>query len=60
MTTNIIDLELTEAELASVVGGDLALQHEAPHASAGSNGGPPPVTGGGVNVTIIIVGGCAK
>jgi hypothetical protein len=30
--TNTFDLELTEAELDRVVGGDTALQHEAVHA----------------------------
>jgi bacteriocin-like protein len=31
--TNTFDLELTEAELNQVVGGDTALQHEAVHAT---------------------------
>jgi len=37
-TTNI-DLELTEAELEHVVGGDTTLQHETVHADLPKNGG---------------------
>ena len=37
-TTNTFDLELTEAELEQVVGGDTALQHEAVHADLPNNG----------------------
>ena len=33
-TANTIDLELTEAELAHIVGGDMALQHEPLHSSS--------------------------
>jgi hypothetical protein len=44
-TTNTLDLELTEAELERVIGGDTALQHEAVHAGRPNIGGPyhPPL-----------------
>src|SRR5215831_11198563 len=44
-TTNTFDLELTEAEVDRVVGGDTALQHEAVHADRPTNGGTyhPPI-----------------
>jgi len=44
-TTNTLDLELTEAELERVIGGDTALQHEAVHADRPNIGGPyhPPL-----------------
>ena len=43
--TDTFDLELTEAELDRVVGGDTALQHEAVHADRPSIGGNyhPPI-----------------
>jgi bacteriocin-like protein len=34
MTTTNMDLELTEAELAHVVGGEVGLQHEPVHSSS--------------------------
>jgi hypothetical protein len=53
--TNNIDLELTDAELDRVVGGDTALQHEAVHADLPNNG----VSGGGrlpIAITAILIG----
>jgi hypothetical protein len=41
MTTTNIDLELTEAELARVVGGEVALQHEPLHSSSTSGSAGP-------------------
>jgi bacteriocin-like protein len=39
--TNNIDRELTEAELAHVVGGEVALQHEPLHSSSTSGSAGP-------------------
>ena len=44
MTTTNIDLELTEAELARVVGGEVALQHEPLHSSSTSGSAGPRVS----------------
>jgi hypothetical protein len=41
MTATNIDLELTEAELARVVGGELALQHEPLHSGSTSGSAGP-------------------
>ena len=43
-TPNIFDLELTEAELAHVVGGDMALQHEPLHSSSTSGSAGPRIS----------------
>jgi hypothetical protein len=53
-TNNRIDRELTEAELDCIVGGDLALSHEATHSSSSSGGG------GGSSLTLTKSIDCAS